>query len=149
VQLGKLGRGTLGTSAGVNQQFSQESYNGDSQTTYFNTLFTAPYVIVDGVTQIENVHYVLEVNPTNLVEGTYVKFMTAPGFGVKNVLFLQSVSSIINNPVSHVMGSHVRDASQNQNLPGGYVWHWDNQGIQYGIQPQTKFLIENPGYRMQ
>jgi len=147
VQLGKLSRGTLGTSAGVNQQFSQESYNGDAQNIYFNTLFTSPYVIVDGVTQIENTHYVLEVNPPNLVEGTYVKFMTAPGFGVKNVLFLQRQTSLLSN-VSHTTGSYVRDASQNQNLPGGYIWHWDNQGIQYGIQPQTKFLIENPGYRL-
>ena len=148
VRLGKLGRGTLGTSAGVNQLFSQESYNGDSQNTYFGTSFTSPYVIVDSVTQIENTHYVLEINPPNLVEGIYVKFTTAPGFGVKNVLFLQSDSSIMNNNVSHAAGSYMRDASQNQNLPGGYIWHWDNQGIQYGIQPQTKFLIENPGYRL-
>jgi hypothetical protein len=97
-------------------------------------------------------NYGFEDNPPGLVPGTYVKFfgvkinetdtVAAPPLGNKNIVFVENV----NNPAAYLSTTLVRDGSVRQNIPAGYIWT-SGVGIQYGNEPQTAFLLEQPGTR--
>ena len=153
-KLGKLVRGSLGTSGGRNIQFTSEFHSGNSVNTYFKTslVSTSGYIFVDGVLQLLDLNYGFEDNPPGLVPGTYVKFfgvkinetdtVAAPPLGNKNIVFVENV----NNPAAYLSTTLVRDGSVRQNIPAGYIWT-SGVGIQYGNEPQTAFLLEQPGTR--
>ena len=118
---------------------------------YFPSSFTDPYVFVDGALKREIVDYELVINPANLAPGFYVKFVdsSVPPLGDQNVILAQAVTTLATTNVSHVNGSLVRDASANQFVPAGYIWPMGDQGIQYSPQPQTPFLLAEPGSRLE
>ena len=151
VRIGGLNRGSMGTPGGVNNRFASEKYSGDGQTVYFPSSFTDPYVFVDGALKREIVDYELVINPANLAPGFYVKFVdsSVPPLGDQNVILAQAVTTLATTNVSHVNGSLVRDASANQFVPAGYIWPMGDQGIQYSPQPQTPFLLAEPGSRLE
>ena len=151
VRLGGLNRGSMGTPGGVNNRFASEKYSGNGQTVYFPSSFSNPYVFVDGSLKREIVDYELVINPVNLAPGFYVKFTDAsiPPLGDQNVVLAQAVTTLATTNVSHPSGSLVRDASANQFVPAGYIWPMGNQGIQYSAEPQTPFLLAEPGSRLE
>ena len=118
---------------------------------YFPSSFSNPYVFVDGSLKREIVDYELVINPANLAPGFYVKFTDAsiPPLGDQNVVLAQAVTTLATTNVSHPSGSLVRDASANQFVPAGYIWPMGNQGIQYSAEPQTPFLLAEPGSRLE
>lgn len=150
-KLGGLNRGSMGTPGGVNNRFVSENYSGNAQAAYFPTSFTTPYVYVNNLLKIEDVDYQLVLNPPSLSPGRYVQFFSdaIPPLGNANVLFVQTVSSLATTNVSHPANTVVRDASANQFLPAGYIWPYGNQGIQYSNEPQTPFLLAQPGRRIE
>lgn len=145
-----LRRGTWGTSAGVQSDLTVSYENGDG----VSQLFLAPYgtqtrVKVNNQEQIVNINFTLEVNPTGVVPGTYVKFKSdhVPAVGSQNIQFFEIINSVQVSMISHAAGSVVRDASANAEIPAGYQWPHGDQGIQRGLQPQTEFLLAAPGVR--
>ena len=145
-----LRRGTWATSAGALSDLQVAYANGDGAT----KLWLAPYgtqtrVKVGNQEQVENVTFDFVTNPANLVPGIYVQFKNAhiPPVGSQNIQFVRVIRSVQSSPISHAVNSVVRDASDNQRIPGGYVWPAGTQGIQYGTEPQTAFLLAEPGVR--
>ena len=151
VRLGRLSRGTLGTPGGINSRFICDNYSGDGQADYFPCSLSNPYVFVNNTLQILGVDYTLQTNPESLAPGIYVKFSadSIPPLGSQNVQLVQAVSTIKTSNVSHPSNSLVRDASANQQIPAGIRWPAGNQGIQYSAEPQTPFLLAEPGSRLE
>jgi hypothetical protein len=164
-KLGKLVRGSLGTSGGRNIQFTSEFHSGNSINIYFKTsLVLIPsvppvpncYIFVDSVLQLLDLNYEFTLNPAGLAPGTYVKFfsvrvnetdtVTAPPLGNKNIVFVKNANDIPAVYLSYPTTTLVRDGSVRQNIPAGYIWT-SGVGIQYGNEPQTAFLLEQPGTR--
>ena len=156
-KLGKLQRGSLGTSSGTNIQFTSEFHTGNSVNIYFKTLLVDDiYVYVDGMIQDQDINWEEAIDPVGLVAGRYVKFtsvrindnfednLSAPPVGGRNIVFAQNQNPI--SDLSYPTTTLVRDASARQNIPGGYIWT-SGVGIQYGSEPQTEFLLKQPGTR--
>jgi hypothetical protein len=108
-------------------------------------------VFVNGSLQLLGTNYSLETNPPSLAPGIYVKFFadSIPPLGSQNVQLVQAVTTISTSDVSHPANSLVRDASANQQIPAGIIWPAGNQGIQYSNEPQTPFLLAEPGSRLE
>jgi hypothetical protein len=146
----QLRRGTMGTASGVDGVYVMTSHSGDAQTRSYVTEVADPIVTVNGVIGIQNVDYTVQTNPPNLVPGMYVVFEDdhIPPVGANNIQIIRTVSTVITNTVSHAAHSWVRDGSANQQIPSGYRWPQGSQGLQYGTEPQTAFLVEQPGNRL-
>ena len=146
-------RGTLGTSTGVFNQIDSQFYNGDGETTLFATTFTNPVVKVNDLIQVQDVNYQLVTNPPSVVPGLYIRFIVnqtqdyTPPPGDRNVCIMQVINSISSSSVSHASGTWVQDGGMDQQIPAGYIWPYGAQGIQYSAEPQTEFLIAEPGTR--
>lgn len=159
-KLSNLTRGSLGTSSGVNTSYTAEFSNGNGLNVYFKTDFTETnlQVFVDHVLQRQGAlyNYVIEQDPDSLAPGKYIKFskvrtttnteLSAPPVGNKNVMVVVNSNPNAVNPLSYPSGYLVRDGSRRQNIPGGYIWT-SGVGIQYGVEPQTPFLLLQPGTR--
>jgi hypothetical protein len=167
-RLVNLRRGTVGTPGGGMATYDQVFHSGDGR----QSLFRVPWalgnnpvvVIVDNVILQQGqesdpqAQYTVVINPTSRVPGVYVQFWSSrvvlgtqvpssvPEAGSQNIQILQKQGTrddILSAPENTV----VRDATINQQLPGGYRWPSSSQGIQYGIEPQTAFLLAQPGIR--
>jgi hypothetical protein len=149
VRLSGLQRGSMGTSTGVTTDYDSQTHSGDGTSSVYATKFENPVVIVNGVQQRQQQDYQLVVNPPGLVPGTYVVFETArvPSVGAQNILMIDVKRTITNSDVSYLTGTLVRDASANQIISGGHVWPHGNAGIQYSKEPQSTFLLQQPGTR--
>jgi alpha-tubulin suppressor-like RCC1 family protein len=164
--LGRLRRGTQGTPSGVPSNYVQQSYNGTNQTANFlipgdwaiqtNQSNLPLYVMVDKHLQKPGVDYSLitvtsqTVSQYGLIPGSYVRFATdnIPPTGNQNVTLYYRFSSVTQSTISHAAGALVRDASTQQTIPGGYIWPSGNAGIQFSSEPQTQFLLAEPGSRL-
>lgn len=171
-RLVNLRRGTLGTPNGVEDTYQQETYNGDGGTSLFQVPWDLPLgslaplvVLVNGEEQLEGIesnpeaNFEVAIDPPSRVPGVYVRFFaervidgetvasSVPPTGSNNVIVLQKRESASMINVCHPAGKLVRDASARQIIPGGYIWPSGNQGIQYGSEPQTQFLLAEPGTR--
>jgi hypothetical protein len=153
VKLSGLRRGSMGTSTGIFSDLVTEFHNGDGETTLYVTEFASPIVKVNGLEQVKGVHYNIIKDPPSVVPGTYIKFIKTdlvnytPPPGDRNVCMINIINSISSGSVSHKSGTWVQDASMNQEIPAGYIWPYGDQGIQYSAEPQTAFLIAEPGTR--
>ena len=145
-----LKRGSMGTPTGVFSDLQVEFHNGDGDTALFGTSLINPIVKVNGAEQVLNVQYQIVQNPPGLVPGTYIQFLTdhVPPVGDRNICMVQVVNSVISDQLSHVPGTWAQDASRNEQIPAGYIWPYGAQGIQYSAEPQTDFLIAEPGTRI-
>jgi hypothetical protein len=166
-QLVGLRRGTLGTPSGEIVTYEQVFHNGDGVKTLFEipwTLTQVPLVvIVNDVQQAQgpithtNADWDIVINPPSRVPGTYVQFWperqldgetvisSAPTAGNQNVLIMQKRAQ--SEGQSHADRTIVRDATQNQQIPGSYVWPYGDQGLQNSVEPQSAFLLDKPGVR--
>lgn len=153
-KLSGLSRGVLGTSTGVFSDMQVEFYNGDGETILFMTAFDNPIVKVNDQEQVLNLNYEILLNPPGVVPGTYVRFLVntqqdnIPPPGDRNICMIHIRNSVISGQISHDINTQVVDGSKNQEIPAGYIWPYGNQGIQYGLEPQTDFLIAEPGTRI-
>jgi hypothetical protein len=161
-----LRRGTLGTPNGVETVYSQTNYNGDGSSLLFlcnnfnlmeyvndTVIVNSPndvIVLVNGRTQILDINYTIIMDPPSKLPGTYVEFYpdSVPPFGNSNVLILIRGQDTSLTTVCHPAQTLVRDASANQNIPGGLIWPAGDKDIQYGDEPQTAFLVKEPGTRI-
>ena len=143
-------RGTLGTPNGVQSVYSRITYNGDGSSLLFLCYSANVIVLVNDVEQINGVDYVIVENPPSRLPGIYVEFFetSVPPFGNANIMILTKSVDDTTSVESHPAGALVRDASADQTIPGGYIWPAGNQGIQYSDEPQTTFLLKEPGTRM-
>lgn len=149
-KLSGLKRGSLGTPTGVFSDVEVEFHNGDGDTALFVTSLQNPMVKVNGAEQLVGAQYELVQNPPGLVPGTYIQFLTGhvPPPGDRNICVVQVVNSVISDHVSHAPGTWAQDASLNEQIPAGYIWPYGAQGIQHSAEPQTEFLIAEPGTRI-
>jgi hypothetical protein len=153
-KLSGLKRGSLGTPTGVFSDLEVEFHNGDGDTSLFVTSFPNPIVKVNGAEQLLGVQYQLVQNPPGLVPGTYIQFIQTdqvnyvPPPGDRNVCVVQVVNSVISDQLSHAPGTWAQDASKNEQIPAGYIWPYGAAGIQQSAEPQTDFLIAEPGTRI-
>jgi hypothetical protein len=145
-----LRRGSMGTPTGVFSDVHVEFHNGDGVTQLFRTDLSNPIVKVNNQEQLVGVHYDVVLNPLGVVPGIYVNFKSdhIPAPGDRNIQFVRVQNSVISDQVSHVSGSWAQDASLNQEIPAGYIWPHGAQGIQRSAEPQTEFLIAEPGTRI-
>lgn len=152
-RLSGLRRGTLGTPTGIFTDVQVQFHNGDGATTLFPTAFADPLVRVNSLDQVKNLHYVLEVDPPGFVSGIYVRFLitTSQDFtpmpGDRNVCFIDIKNSLSTGSLSHSTSTWAKDATKNQEIPGSYLWPYGDRGIQYSLEPQTEFLLAEPGTR--
>ena len=167
-RLGKLTRGSVGTSSGGNIQFHSEFHSGNGTTVYFKTLLLGDIqVMVDNQIQQQGINWdivnlpvlnwEIEIDPPALVSGRYIKFTSvrindilednipAPRLGNNNITFAEN-TNMANLLFCYPSATLVRDGSARQNIPGGYIWT-SGIGIQYGAEPQTEFLLEQTGTR--
>jgi hypothetical protein len=153
VKLSGLRRGSMGTSTGIFTDVVTEFHNGDGETTLYATALSNPIVKVNGTEQIEGVHYDIVQDPPSVVAGTYIQFIqtgqinNVPPPGDRNVCVIQIINGVSTGNISHISGTWVRDASANEQIPAGYIWPYGDRGIQYSAEPQTAFLIAEPGTR--
>ena len=147
-KLSGIRRGSGGTATGVFNKMDSTFQSGDGITRLFITKFENPLVKVNDVFKHVGVHYDLIQNPVGVIPGTYVQFRSdhVPPPGARNIQFMKIVFSI-QQDVSHESGSLVQDISINQQIPGGIIWPSGDQGIQRSPEPQTAFLIAEPGTR--
>jgi hypothetical protein len=148
-KLAGLNRGSMGTPGGSTVSYVSQSLSGDGQADLFQTTLGNPTVFVNNRLLVQDTDYQLLLNPPSSSPGLYVKFAPSkiPPVGSHNILFVQSVLTLAQG-ISAPAGTLVRDASLNQLIPGSYRWPYGNVGIQYGSEPQTQFLIEQPGTRL-
>lgn len=144
-----LRRGSLGTPSGVFSDLQVEFVNGDGLTQLFQTQLSTPIVKVNGMEQLMGTHYTIVINPPGKAPGAYVQFEQdhVPLPGDRNIQFVQITNSVIQDQVSHPAGTWAQDGSRNQVIPAGYIWPYGDLGIQYSEEPQTAFLIAEPGTR--
>jgi hypothetical protein len=149
-RLSQLKRGSLGTPTGVFSDVVVTFHNGDGATVLFETEFTDPIVKVNGVEQLQGGEYDIVQNPPGLIPGTYIQFKAShvPPPGDRNISVVAVTNSVISDSVSHESGTWARDASRNEQIPAGYIWPHGASGIQQSVEPQTEFLIAEPGTRI-
>lgn len=164
-----LRRGTLGTPSGAITRYNQVFHNGDGSRSLFEITWSvadsALVVTVDGVQQVQGdetdalANYVVVVNPPSRIPGIYIQFWperniqgttvqsSIPQPGNQNVLIIQKQESSQSGQLCYPANTLVRDATVNQLIPGGYRWPMGNKGIQFSAEPQTAFLLKQPGTR--
>jgi len=149
-KLSGLKRGSLGTPTGVFSDVQVQFYNGDGETSLFETTFSNPIVKVNDQTQLVGTQYTVVTNPPGRVPGTYISFNTShvPTPGDRNIQFVNMVTSLTTGSLSHASGSWAQDGSLNEQIPAGYIWPYGSAGIQKSAEPQAEFLIAEPGTRI-
>jgi hypothetical protein len=165
-RLEQITRGSIATSGGIPTRFLSEFHNGDNQSIYFATQLPVVnlFVFVDGIPQTLNSNYQIVQDPPGVVSGTYIKFSNVrnvdgeilyaedgtsmpPPVGNKNIVFVSNYNNFLPANLVYAQGSVVRDGSARQNIPAGYIWT-PGTSLQYSAEPQTPFLVQQPGTRI-
>lgn len=156
-----LQRGTFNTPSGnVSTLYNTIFYDGDGSTVYFATaagtvplggteeVYVGQTIQLDTADYPELGDYAIVTNPSDQPPGRYVKFVTAPPVGWRNVkLCAPELEAKITSNVSHPIGSVVQDGGYDVEIPGGYAWQAAPNGLQYNKTALANFLLANSGTR--
>ena len=141
-----LQRNRMGTSGNPRAEYNVQFYNGDGSTLDFPTEAAGQAISrtvwVNEQIQVENVDYTFEIllTPT---PGEYVRFVSPPITGFKNVKLVSLNKDSVDQTISHVALSTVIDAGSNVTLPVNYTWEPTRHGLQYSNSPQALFFLDH------
>jgi hypothetical protein len=167
--LGQLIRASGGSSSGTGQRYRSQSWTGTGTTTLFAiTQFTTQeldaslglHVSVNGREQRNEsdsemismnlapvgADYLTVTDPAGYPVGPYLQFASGsvPRAG-DLIQLLVKVQDLALTGVSHVQSTVVRSEGESQEIPGGLPWLSGPQGLQNGHDPQSVFLLNQPG----
>jgi hypothetical protein len=141
-----LGRDRLGTSGTPRNVYNVQFYGGNGAEIYYPiesaTQALAISVFVNEVLLVLGTDYVFANNPIGYPAGRYAKLSRPAPVGQKNVKIV-SLNQTSSYSPSHRAPSNVVDAGSNMQIPGGYVWTPEENGLQYGRSDIAKFLLEH------
>jgi len=142
-----LQRNRMGTSGSPTTLYNVQFYDGDNSTVYFATeafnQAISRTVWVNEVLQVEGVDYEFVIMSSPPLVGEYVKFLSPPSAGYRNVKISNLNRDSIETNVSHVVLSTVIDAGTMVRFPTPYAWEPAPRGLQYSKSDQAMFILNH------
>lgn len=157
--ISNLKRGWGTTSYSPTAGYNVLYYFGDGATRYFaapsGTIPIEESIFVDDEIQIDKAvdpnvgTYEIVLNPSGLPAGRYVVFDldSIPRIGWKNVKISYMYRDASNTRPIHSTNSEVIDAGAYVQIPGGYSWEPNPNGLQNSLSSLSAFLKSHQGTR--